>query len=58
MPEVVNGVLQALPKGGGYLRAVESSFQPSPDDVWVPVKLMRSFGSDRGGGGLRPEPFR
>ncbi len=44
MPEVVSGVLQVLPKGGGYLRAVESSFQPSPDDVWVPVKLMRSFG--------------
>ena len=41
MSEAVSGVLQKAPKGGGYLRAAEYSFQPTPDDVWVPAKLIR-----------------
>ena len=48
MSEPGNGVLQLLPKGGGYLRAAEYSFQPTSDDVWVPAKLIRQYGLKEG----------
>ncbi len=48
MSERGNGVLQLLPKGGGYLRAAEYSFQPTSDDVWVPAKLIRQYGLTEG----------
>ena len=44
MAEDVHGVLQVLPKGGGYLRDAELSFQPLADDVHVSVNLIRQFG--------------
>ena len=44
MAEDVYGVLQVLPKGGGYLRDAELSFQPMADDVHVPVNLIRQLG--------------
>jgi len=44
MSETARGVLQTLPKGGGFLRDDQRSFQPGPNDVWVSSKLMREFG--------------
>ncbi|NIR49219.1 transcription termination factor Rho [candidate division KSB1 bacterium] len=39
-----SGVLQFLPRGGGFLRDHKRSFQPGPDDVWVSSKLIRQYG--------------
>lgn len=44
MSQKVNGVLERLKRGGGFLRDAEWSFQPSPDDPFVPEKLIRHFG--------------
>jgi transcription termination factor Rho len=44
MTNTANGILQCLKRGGGFLRDVERSFQPSPDDVHVPSKLIREYG--------------
>ncbi|MCB0100103.1 MAG: transcription termination factor Rho, partial [Caldilineaceae bacterium] len=44
MSQTASGVLEQLKRGGGFLRAAEWSFQPSPDDVFVPVKLIRQYG--------------
>ena len=44
MSEVATGVLDCLPKGGGFLRDAMLSFQPGPDDAWVSAKLIRTYG--------------
>ena len=48
MAERNSGVLQTLNKGGGFLRSVETSFQPTPQDPWVSSKLIREFGLEDG----------
>lgn len=44
MSRSVRGVLQSLPRGGGFLRDAARSFQPSSEDVWVSSKLIREYG--------------
>lgn len=44
MSQIASGVLQILPRGGGFLRDAELSFQPNSDDVRVPSKLIRAEG--------------
>ena len=44
MDSIAEGVLQMLPKGGGFLRDASQSFQSSRDDVHVPNKLIRAHG--------------
>jgi len=44
MSSTTSGVLQKLPKGGGFLRDPAHSFQPGPDDAWVSNQLIRQFG--------------
>jgi transcription termination factor Rho len=44
MSQIANGILEMLPRGGGFLRDPERSFQPEPDDVWVPLPLIREHG--------------
>lgn len=42
--ETTSGVLQLLPRGSGFLRDANHSFQPGRDDVWVSSKLIREYG--------------
>ena len=44
----VKGHLEILDKGIGFLRAIESNFQPDPDDTFVPAFLIREFGLPEG----------
>ena len=48
MPEQVQGVLQTLNKGGGFLRNPDMSFQSTPQDPWVSSKLIREYGLEDG----------
>jgi transcription termination factor Rho len=41
--QTARGVLQGLPRGGGFLRDPARSFQPSSQDVWVSSKLIRDL---------------
>ncbi|GBD06217.1 Transcription termination factor Rho [bacterium HR21] len=42
---VVEGVLEIVPDGGyGFLRSPESSYLPSPDDVYVSPSQIKRFG--------------
>ncbi len=43
MSKTVNGVLQRLPQGGGFLRDPARSFQPGSDDTWISSKLIREY---------------
>ena len=38
------GVLELLPDGFGFLRAMESSYLPGPDDIYVSPSQIRRFG--------------
>ena len=38
------GVLELLPDGFGFLRAMESSYLPGPDDIYVSPSYVRKFG--------------
>jgi transcription termination factor Rho len=38
------GVLEILPGRGGFLRDPGRSWQPGPDDAWVPQELIRQTG--------------
>ena len=38
------GVLELLPDGFGFLRAMESSYLPGPDDIYVSPSQIRKFG--------------
>ncbi len=40
----VRGVLQCLPKGGGFLRDPAHSFQLGARDVWVSSRLIKEYG--------------
>ncbi len=41
---VLLGVLQLTEKGAGFIRRRDASYLPSPDDIYVPQKLVRQFG--------------
>ena len=38
------GVLELLPDGFGFLRAMESNYLPGPDDIYVGPNQIRKFG--------------
>ncbi|MBN2489253.1 MAG: transcription termination factor Rho [Planctomycetes bacterium] len=40
--ETVEGVLEFLPEGFGFLRRLENDYQPADDDVFVPAALIRT----------------
>ena len=40
-PEPVQGVLEVLPDGRGYLRLAENRYSPDGKDVFVPLELIR-----------------
>src|SRR5690606_23628190 len=40
----VQGVLEVLSSGSGFLRSAAQGFQAAPDDVFVPQSLIRRFG--------------
>jgi len=48
MSSTVTGVLQFLPRGGGFLRDAALSFQPTSEDIWVSSKLIRQYGLAEG----------
>ena len=39
-----SGVLEVLPRGGGFLRDPDRSFRPDPADLFVPQKLIQKLG--------------
>ena len=41
---IATGVLALLPRGGGFLRSLETSFRPTSDDPWVSTDLIRHCG--------------
>jgi transcription termination factor Rho len=43
MTQLATGVLQRLPKGSGFLRNPEFSYQPNNKDVWVSPKYISGF---------------
>ncbi|MEI7590569.1 MAG: transcription termination factor Rho [Deltaproteobacteria bacterium] len=52
-----NGVLEILPDGFGFLRAVDYNYLPSPDDIYVSPSQIRRFGLRTGdtiSGEVRP----
>ncbi len=51
------GVLETIQDGYGFLRSADYNYQPSPDDVYVPPHLVKSFGLKTGDvvqGTIRP----
>jgi transcription termination factor Rho len=44
MSSLVQGVLECLPRGGGFLRDAAHSFQPGVEDAWVSSNLIRTYG--------------
>ncbi|MBN1540990.1 transcription termination factor Rho [candidate division KSB1 bacterium] len=42
--EQSTGVLQTLPRGGGFLRRIDDSFQAGSDDIWVAPPVIRQYG--------------
>jgi len=47
-PNPVTGVLEALEKGGGFLRDPAKSFAPDRSDVFVPQKAIQKFSLSTG----------
>jgi len=41
---VAEGVLERVQEGYGFLRALEASYLPGPDDVFVSAQQIRRFG--------------
>ena len=41
---MTSGVLTLLPRGGGFLRSLETSFRPTREDAWVSAELIRHCG--------------
>lgn len=39
----VEGYLEILDKGFGFLRSIENNFQPGPDDPFVPTPVIKRF---------------
>ena len=48
MTESVNGYLEILEKNFGFLRSIESNFQPGPGDTFVPAHLIKKFSLQEG----------
>ena len=51
------GVLEVLPDGYGFLRAVDYNYLPSPDDIYVSPSQIKKFGlrtGDTVNGQVRP----
>ncbi len=44
----VSGVLELVKEGFGYLRNPKKDYEPSPDDPWVPLPILRKFGLREG----------
>lgn len=44
MSQQVSGILECMPRGGGFLRDPSISFQQMPDDPWVSAQLIRAHG--------------
>jgi transcription termination factor Rho len=40
---IADGVLETVPEGFGFLRALEASYLPGPDDVFVSAQQIRRF---------------
>ena len=40
---IADGVLETSPEGFGFLRALEASYLPGPDDVFVSAQQIRRF---------------
>ena len=49
MVESVQGYLEIMDQGFGFLRQIENNFQPSPENPYVPNKLIRRFNLSEGG---------
>ncbi|MBA44373.1 MAG: transcription termination factor Rho [Magnetococcales bacterium] len=45
---IADGVLEVLQDGFGFLRSVESSYLPGPDDIYVSPSQIRKFGLKTG----------
>jgi transcription termination factor Rho len=57
----VEGVLEVLNSGSGFLRSPENGFLAAPDDIFVPQNLIRRFGlrtGDQLAGTAAPSPGR
>jgi len=48
MSETITGVLDLLPKGGGFLRDPARSFVPTGEDTFVPTQVIRKHGLVQG----------
>jgi transcription termination factor Rho len=48
MSETASGVLQIFNQGWGFLRHPEFSFQPGPEDAWLPAQMIREYGMVEG----------
>ena len=46
--KTVNGHLEILDRGFGFLRSIEKNFQPDPDDTFVPADMIKSFHLNEG----------
>ena len=46
--EPVQGYLEIMDKGFGFLRAIEENFQPKPENTYVPNSLIRKFNLKEG----------
>lgn len=46
--QIVEGLLEILPKGFGFLRKVENGFQPDKKDPHVPAHMIRKYGLKEG----------
>jgi transcription termination factor Rho len=46
--EVATGVLELLPRGGGFLRNPAASLRPTPHDPFVPMALIKRHGLVQG----------
>ncbi len=44
MTTTITGVLELLPRGGGFLRDSTRSLRPAPDDTFVPPALVKEHG--------------
>jgi transcription termination factor Rho len=54
---VISGVLEILPDGFGFLRAVDYNYLPSPDDIYISPSQIRRFSlrtGDTVSGEVRP----
>ncbi len=47
--EPVQGYLEIMDKGFGFLRNIEENLQPKPENTYVPISLIRKFNLKEGG---------